>query len=111
MAGQRLFNHQGLLGGGTDHHRQPVWLHLPPLLLTGRLQEVPSRQAGGKAAPGSGLACGKSLTLGRELPIDLLTLANLQGHLACGQADLLWRSQLMQFRCPCPSSGLVLRWP
>eukprot|EP00069_Balaena_mysticetus_P006970 bmy_00977T0 len=40
VAGQRLFNHQGLLGGGADHHRQPVRLHLPPLLLPGRLREV-----------------------------------------------------------------------
>lgn len=41
VAGQRLFNHQGLLGGGADHHRQPVRVRLPPLLLPGRLQELP----------------------------------------------------------------------
>ena len=60
MAGQRLFNHQGLLGGGADHHRQPVRVHLPPLLLAGRLREVSPRQAGGngsapKGAGASGL--------------------------------------------------------
>ena len=60
VAGQRLFNHQGLLGGGADHHRQPVWIHLPPLLLAGRLREVSPRQAGGigsarKGAGASGL--------------------------------------------------------
>lgn len=40
VAGQRLFNHQGLVGGGADYHRQPVRFHLPPLLLAGRLRKV-----------------------------------------------------------------------
>lgn len=50
VAGQRLFNHQGLLGGGADHHRQPVRLHLPPLLLAGRLREVSPPQARGSGS-------------------------------------------------------------
>lgn len=78
VAGQRLFNHQGLLGGGADHHRQPVWLHIPPLLLAGRLQEVPSRQAGGKAGawpwagprekPHSGQRAARGLALAGQPP-------------------------------------------
>ena len=65
VAGQRLFNHQGLLGGGADHHRQPVRVHLLPLLLAGRLREMSPRQAGGngstpKGAGASGLGGGSS---------------------------------------------------
>uniref|UniRef100_A0A8B9WTN0 Voltage-dependent T-type calcium channel subunit alpha n=1 Tax=Bos mutus grunniens TaxID=30521 RepID=A0A8B9WTN0_BOSMU len=40
-------------GAAADHHRQPVRVHLPPLLLAGRLREVSPRQAGGDdSAPG-----------------------------------------------------------
>lgn len=70
VAGQRLFNHQGLLGGGADHHRQPVRVHLPPLLLAGRLREVSPRQTGGngsapKGAGASGLGVAPVLVEGQ----------------------------------------------
>lgn len=92
MAGQRLFNHQGLLGGGADHHRQPVWFHLPPLLLARWLQEV-SRQAGGKQHLTWHLAVGAACSLvgacqrekpggGRDAAAPTwLMLASLNGYL------------------------------
>lgn len=115
VAGQRLFNHQGLLGGGADHHRQPVWFHLPPLLLADWLREVSPRQARGKAG-----SLRRARLRGEPSSGQRPGPHRPEGHPVHGLVDQLWSSwptvtrlPLTQFRpgIPLTVTPLCLPYP